>query len=79
MLVKTPVTIVGNVHGQFEDLIEIFEEFGSCPAVNYLFLGGYVDRGHRSFDTFVYLMALKVMHPDRIVLLRGNHESKDIC
>ena len=78
VLVDAPVNVVGNIHGQLDDLLNIFSLCGSCPKANYLFLGGYVNRGYSSIEVFLYLLCLKIMHPDRIVLLRGNHESKDI-
>ena len=51
---------------------------GECPATNYLFLGDFVDRGFYSVETFLLLLALKVRYPDRITLIRGNHESRQI-
>lgn len=61
--VDAPVTICGDIHGQFYDLIELFQVGGDCPQQNYLFMGDFVDRGFYSVETFLLLLALKVgMH-----------------
>eukprot|EP01132_Coremiostelium_polycephalum_P002882 gene2882-3583_t len=76
--VDSPVTICGDIHGQFYDLKELFKVGGDCPQTNYLFMGDFVDRGFYSVETFLLLLALKVRYPDRITLIRGNHESRQI-
>ncbi|CAG0886642.1 unnamed protein product [Darwinula stevensoni] len=76
--VKCPVTVCGDVHGQFHDLMELFRIGGRSPDTNYLFMGDYVDRGYYSVETVTLLVALKVRFKDRITILRGNHESRQI-
>ncbi|GMJ15981.1 PROTEIN PHOSPHATASE X -2, PP4 catalytic (PP4c) subunit 2, protein phosphatase X 2 [Hibiscus trionum] len=76
--VDAPVTICGDIHGQFYDMKELFKVGDDCPKTNYLFLGDFVDRGYYSVETFLLLLALKVRYPDRITLVRGNHESRQI-
>jgi len=76
--VDAPVTLCGDIHGQFYDLKELFKVGGECPDTNYLFMGDFVDRGFYSVETFLLLLALKVRYPDRITLIRGNHESRQI-
>lgn len=76
--VQAPVTVVGDVHGQFYDVLEIFRISGFCPDTNYVFLGDYVDRGYHSIETISLLCCLKLRYPSKITLVRGNHESRAV-
>ncbi|BGP34361.1 serine/threonine protein phosphatase Pzh1 [Rhodotorula toruloides] len=73
-----PVKIVGDVHGQYSDLIRLFEMCGFPPNANYLFLGDYVDRGKQSLETILLLLCYKVKYPENFFLLRGNHECANV-
>lgn len=73
-----PVKIVGDVHGQYTDLIRMFEMCGFPPNSNYLFLGDYVDRGKQSLETILLLLCYKLKFPENFFLLRGNHECANV-
>lgn len=70
----SPIIIVGDLHGQFLDLIRIFQKNGIPPGKKYLFLGDLVDRGDFSFDILIFLFLLKILHSESIFFIRGNHE-----
>jgi protein phosphatase len=81
---NAPIKIFGDLHGQYADLMRLFDEYGSPSTsgdisyIDYLFLGDYVDRGSHSLEIIVLLLALKVENPSQVHLIRGNHEASDI-
>ena len=72
---EAPLHVCGDIHGQYYDLLRIFEHCGYPGEYNYLFLGDYVDRGKQSLETICLLLCYKIKYPDKVTLLRGNHES----
>jgi serine/threonine-protein phosphatase PP1 catalytic subunit len=72
------LTPEGDVHGQYYDLLRIFEYGGFPPEANYLFLGDYIDRGKQSIETVCLLLCYKIKYPENFFLLRGNHECAQI-
>lgn len=77
-LIHTPVTLCGDIHGQLHDLITLLKIGGPPPDTKYLFMGDFVDRGFYSLESLLLLICYKVRYPDRIFLIRGNHESRQI-
>lgn len=75
---RSPITICGDIHGQFYDLMELFKVGGLPPDTNYLFMGDFVDRGFHSVETFSLLLCLRIKYPTKVTILRGNHESRQI-
>ena len=77
-LVDAPVSVCGDVHGQFFDVLELLRVGGQLPETSYIFLGDYVDRGFHSVETLQLLLCYKLKYPSRITLLRGNHECRQV-
>jgi diadenosine tetraphosphatase ApaH/serine/threonine PP2A family protein phosphatase len=78
LVLQSPLVVCGDIHGQLDDLLELFATSGDKARQAYLFMGDYVDRGHHSLNTFLYLVCLKLQYGGRFHLLRGNHESRQV-
>uniref|UniRef100_A0A0M3I154 Serine/threonine-protein phosphatase n=1 Tax=Ascaris lumbricoides TaxID=6252 RepID=A0A0M3I154_ASCLU len=78
LLINPPIYILGDLHGQFTDLVTMLSKLGMPPRCRYLFLGDYVDRGNWSLETVSLLMAYKLRYPQQIFMLRGNHETRAV-
>ena len=76
--VPAPCTVVGDIHGQLHDFIELFKIGGGPPDTNFVFMGDFVDRGYHSVECISLVLSLKVRWPSRVTVLRGNHESRQI-
>ena len=74
--ISAPLYICGDIHGQYYDLLRVFEILDFPPKSKFLFLGDYVDRGKQSLECLLLLLCLKIEYPSKIFLLRGNHESE---
>ena len=76
--ISAPVIVCGDIHGQFYDLLRIFEILDYPPKRTFLFMGDYVDRGKQSLETICLLLAYKIKYPENFFLTRGNNESASI-
>lgn len=77
--INDPVSIIGDLHGQYYDLIKILKlQNWDTRKQNFLFLGDYVDRGMFSIQTLLLILALKINSPKRVIMLRGNHECRQL-
>jgi len=84
---SAPIKVFGDIHGQYADLMRLFDQFGAphreagggdIQMVDYLFLGDLVDRGAHSLEVVTLVLALKLAHPRKVFVVRGNHESPEV-
>ncbi len=76
--IDEPICVVGDLHGQYFDMLNMIQKAGEPGSINYLFLGDYVDRGILGIEVVLFLISLKLNEPKTVVLLRGNHESRNM-
>jgi serine/threonine-protein phosphatase 2B catalytic subunit len=76
--VEEPICVVGDIHGQYYDMLNMISKAGEPGTLNYLFLGDYVDRGIMGIEVCLLLFAIKLNYPKNVVMLRGNHESRNM-
>lgn len=80
LMMDDPVTIVGDIHGQYYDFLKLLETEigGNSEVTKYLFLGDYVDRGNFSIEVLLLILSMKITRPKEVILLRGNHECRQL-
>lgn len=76
--IPVPCNVIGDLHGQYWDLVRYIQKGGSPSTNRYLFIGDYVDRGKNSIETITHLLCLKILYPNNVFLLRGNHETRKV-